>query len=137
VVNGESLGRYLAKIGWPGEIQVVEEWLRALGGKPVRRKFQIVVEHELTSKIELEFHFDYRRKLDGNLTEFLRGLVQLGICRTERAEPLADWPGWHYQHELGMRVDRWLDLKLVLEAKRQVEGKAYLGFMPSEAKWYQ
>jgi hypothetical protein len=82
-----------------------------------------------------QVHLKSRTRSDARWTSLLDLFVARGCCTDEKRAGLLAWPGSARQPWPGqawpVRLNRWLDLKLVYQPERPLQVKGYLGFMPT------
>lgn len=127
-----ALPAYLAAAGWEGDRAALE----MITDGPLRGAPLSIVHLDLDGghRLGVELALERRGQLAGGAREAAapaEELAELGLAAPEKAAALAEWPGWTEEvmpHQpwpsvLARRVNH---LKLVLQAGRDPEAKAYL-----------
>ena len=136
-VEGPAVPALLNEVGWPeDEAREAAQVLDAIHGgaaPPLGMLHLDVLEGALLPRLGLEYTLERRAQLRGALAEraFVDRLVECGLCRPERRDALAAWPGYEVRtlrHELwpSWLIRRVNCIKLVHEPGRGPQAKGYL-----------
>lgn len=126
---------YLKKIGWSGPNSEIEEVLSLYCLAEKKIKIQLTIRETLSSKLDIEFHYDRFTKDHSELEFVLDQMVSKNLCASRQREELRNWIGSSSVKFPGRALpavfSKWLSLKIVSENDRALYAKCYLGFMPS------
>jgi hypothetical protein len=126
----DRLEPYLRDIEWPGSISLVRD---ALEHAYDRIGATVFVDVALSDRVQAKLGLAYSQFHRAEISDFdpaWRWLPMPDTCSIKRSE-LALWPGVEESRVDGIRtwLHRWLDIKLVLDARGNRRHKAYLGYM--------
>jgi hypothetical protein len=127
-----ALPVYLGRIGWRGSIQALERILATAYARFGRTVYvDLAVGEELDPTLGLALSQFYEAEV-ADFTPSWTGITLPGACERKR-RAASEWPGLSEATLDGERcwLQRWLDIKMVLDPAGRVRHKAYLGFMPS------
>jgi hypothetical protein len=124
--------RWLFDIEWPGDVEGSVSLGNDVCAASVRVNVDLELAPNLTPRIGFEIFGDPEPGRDPQRSGALEIARSLGLISTRQVAALQRWSGV-VRKRLGGDVwpttlQRWLDLKFVLNANEDVELKAYLGF---------
>lgn len=123
---------YLSNVGWPGSLELVARVLAdGEGEQPSTVYLDLCLKPELSRQIGVA-RSQFQRRDRKDFDPAWRHVPLPETSPEKRAATLA-WPGVSEHRIDGVRcwIQRWLDLKSVIDGRGVVRHKAYLGFMPA------
>jgi hypothetical protein len=105
-----------------------------------RIKCNLRIDNGVCARFELELEYNTPLLSDPRRTTMLTSLLRRKLISRSQATALRKWPGTDdipgNRIAPLSRIDRWLDIKLIIDDHAQVTAKAYLGFAPVPAlRW--
>lgn len=127
-----DIGRFLEEIDWPGRSGPVRQLLSQLLAEDNYAKLDVAFGDHVAPTLGLEFFSSSdsgQQQID-----HVERMSRLPRESVEKLEALHDWPGsesvYYEKQKWPMRLVRWLDTKIILDAEGCCEAKAYLGYSP-------
>lgn len=144
----QGLGKYLQRIGWPGQCHHFESIVHDIAGYIDHHTITLDIGETISPRIGMECFFNQQPSLEPRWFAFLDSLVERGICTPQKRDALLAWPGmtqkseqpeaWPedlYWNDLLLGSDAyslfWRSIsliKIVYQAHRPLSAKGYLAF---------
>lgn len=132
----DALHRYVAMLGWPGDLDALARTLSELVPKEAALALHFDLDPELGSRIGVELALSDHPRYSPGWQQLIRGLVGRGACDESAAQALTDWPGliscangappgrtWRGLRGIVRRINH---VKLSFHPQKPLLAKAYL-----------
>ncbi|AFY95064.1 2OG-Fe(II) oxygenase [Chamaesiphon minutus] len=89
-----QIGEYLQKIGWPGSVEILQEFVREIADFVERIDLDIDISDRVLPKIGFECYFSKQPKLEPRWQIFLDYLERNNLCLPQKRAGLLAYPGF-------------------------------------------
>lgn len=130
-VHRDGIPGVLRRLGWPGDVAMVEATLGDTWPQPDRVSLSLDFLPAVGPRIGVELFRPTAPTEDAGWQTLLSALESRALCAPAKRAAIAAWPAWHPQDaRRGGRLERHVLVKLVFDPARLVEAKAYLSAEP-------
>jgi hypothetical protein len=126
----DQMLRWLDAIGWPGDLRAVAAWLEVMSAPWQRVFFQVELDHEMHPHLSVETRLSSAGFMErAKWRQLLEVSANADLVDPVRGDLVLSWPGEStlVTSEEAIAFERAAYLKIVLNAGRASEVKAYLG----------